>query len=258
MRRFNGWQGAIVKADRIRPCKVCGAPVTDRKMTVRYCSPKCWYSTQRGILRKPKQLKLRLRRTVPAQMVPCITCGKEFLLYASAKNRRACSFKCAIPLLYRQVQVKCSNCGKEFTRGHALVKRAKKVFCDQECAWTFARGENAPTWRGGQPKHYRGSDWTAVSEAARSRDGYKCQVCGRPQQKGQKLSVDHIIPYRIVKENALVNLISICRAPCHAVKTQVAERCFLRGDMLGFMQNLTETHWPMGKVQAAIQYWGQL
>ena len=241
-----------MKADRIRPCKVCGSPVTDRKMTVRYCSPRCWYSTQR----RAKQIPIKFERYRRSKLLKCVTCGNEFRKYPSNKSRKYCSFKCSIEPSRRQVPLKCANCGTEFSRCQALVKRSKMAFCTQECAWTFKRGENSGNWRGGQPRHYRGPDWGAASEAARSRDEYKCQICGRPQQKGQKLSVDHIIPYRLVKENALVNLISICRAPCHATKTQVAERCFLRGDMLGFLKGLREASWPMDKVDAAIEYWG--
>jgi 5-methylcytosine-specific restriction endonuclease McrA len=248
----SGYGRCAIKADRIRPCKVCGAPVTDRKRTVRYCSPKCWYSTQRYATQIP--LKFGHRKGGPKN---CKTCGKEYWPSPS-QRRKYCSFKCSIELSRRQIALECTNCGKDFSRGRALVTRVKEAYCSQECAWTYKRGENAPSWRGGQPKRYRGPDWRAVSEAARSRDGYKCQVCGKPQQKGQKLSVDHIIPYRIVKENVLINLISICRAPCHCVKTQVAERAFLRGDMLGFLQGLRQASWPMERVQAAISYWAAL
>lgn len=240
---------------RDRQCVACGAAITSRYRQVRFCSPKCYYGSERGKIRKQKQLGLRFRKTMPGRMVPCIVCGKEYLRYASAKDRKCCSFKCGVTLLTRQVPVTCAHCGREFTRAQALVRRAKRVFCDKACAWNFNRGSNAHNWRGGQPRHYRGPDWRQQSREARARDKHTCQVCGKPQEKGQRLSVDHIIPYRIVKENALINLISICRAPCHAVKTQGAEKCFLRGDMLGFVQKLREAQWPMERVQTAISYW---
>lgn len=244
------------KADRElteqRQCKVCGKQIISRYPRVRYCSPSCWYSTQRKAVQTP--LRFGHRKGGPQK---CKTCGKEYWPSPS-RRRKYCSFKCSIEPSRRQVSVTCSQCGIEFTRGQSFVKRTKNQFCTLECSRAFYRGEKSINWRGGQPRHYRGPDWPQRSKEARARDNHTCQVCGKPQQKGQKLSVDHIIPYRIVKENALVNLISICRAPCHAIKTQGAERKFLRGDILGFLEGLRTNSWPMERVEAAIKYWGKL
>lgn len=64
--------------------------------------------------------------------------------------------------------------------------------------------------------------------------------------------MDHIIPYRMFQSNDLRNLLSICRAPCHAVKTQSIEPKILRGDKLGFLQGLNQNGWPMEAVQIAL------
>jgi hypothetical protein len=69
--------------------------------------------------------------------------------------------------------------------------------------------------------------------------------------------VDHIIAYRIFPSNDLRNLLSVCRAPCHAKKTQTAEAKILRGDKLGFLQDLRQQQWPMDAVETALQLWGQ-
>jgi 5-methylcytosine-specific restriction endonuclease McrA len=97
-----------------------------------------------------------------------------------------------------------------------------------------------------------------MAALARERDEHKCQVCGSPERKKQKLDVDHIIPFRLVKRNDLENLISLCKSPCHGLKTLTAERLLLRGDFLGFQTILNQQGWPMPRVEAAISYWGRL
>jgi hypothetical protein len=77
-------------------------------------------------------------------------------------------------------------------------------------------------------------------------------VCGKPKQKGEALSVDHIIPYRMFACNDLRNLLSICRAPCHSVKTSAIEPKILVGDKLGWLQLLRENGWPMDAVEEAL------
>lgn len=264
-------------------CEKCGNEFckteNNRSSRLRFCSLKCWYSSMERKVSRKCRICGEHFETIPflairqktcgkeecrrasyrtGKMVPCATCGKEFWKYRSQPMRNYCSPKCAGVRLNQKVSIKCTNCGKEFIRGRAFVRRVKRPFCSLDCSRQFFRGENGQTWRGGQNKHYRGPDWPQKSKAARKRDGHICQVCGKPQQKGEKLSVDHIIPYRLVKRNDLINLISICRAPCHASKTGGAEADFLRGNILGFNQRLNAAGWPMERVQAAMSWWGSL
>lgn len=67
------------------------------------------------------------------------------------------------------------------------------------------------------------------------------------------MSVDHIVPFRLVKENLLLNLISLCR-DCHAVKTAIEAR-LLGGDILGFLAELRIRQWPMDRVEAALRHY---
>ena len=251
----------------MRACKTCGKEITARSLRSRFCSPRCWYISNRKRIQKTCVVcfksfetvrsdnrracsmecgwKLERRRTP----LKCETCGVNFWRHNST-TRRFCSRRCANKAAYKQVQVRCGNCRKLFTRCRAAVARVKNTFCTRECSAEFSRGPQAATWRGGN-HHYRGTDWPGKQAAARKRDGNVCQVCGKPKAVSEELSVDHIIPYRLVLCNELWNLLSVCRAPCHAEKTAI-EVLFLRGDVLGFLQGLRERGWPMDKVENAI------
>ena len=62
-----------------------------------------------------------------------------------------------------------------------------------------------------------GPNWSEKRNAARARDGYKCQVCGTPEQ-GRQHDVHHKIPFRRFahyrQANRLENLVTLCRT-CH-------------------------------------------
>ncbi len=188
-------------------------------------------------------------------------CGKTFYA-APSLQRKYCSKRCAVLYSHTRKWPRdgdyflfiCARCGTEF-RIHYLLASRQRKFCSKKCAWR--RGSLNPLWRGDRHQE-RGVNWPEMSAAARDRDRHRCQVCGKEEAKGQKLDVDHIIPYRLVLRNDLVNLLSICKAPCHARKTTTAERAFLRGDFLGFRGELNKQHWPMDRVEAAVSWWGTL
>jgi hypothetical protein len=80
--------------------------------------------------------------------------------------------------------------------------------------------------------------WTANRDACRERDEV-CRSCGKtPEENGQALSVDHLIPWRLFADeivaNSLDNLVALCRV-CHAKKTARAEQAYFRGDVLGWL-----------------------
>ncbi len=257
-----------------RTCAQCGAAFVNHYRRVRFCSPKCWYESRREARKfKPCPICGKLfypnsqgvsrgrqrtcsqkcggvlrRRGSPKR---CATCGKEFWQYPSNRARKFCSMKCACAASWQQVPVRCVNCGKTFYRGRALVKRVKNTFCNRACFQAFYRGPQSGQWRGGN-RHFRGKDWARQQRRARKRDQNICQVCGAPKKKGEALSVDHIIPYRMFPSNHLDNLISLCRGPCHAEKTAAIEPHILRGDRLGFIQSARERRWPIERVEKAL------
>jgi len=66
------------------------------------------------------------------------------------------------------------------------------------------------------PNDY-GPNWPTQRNRARARDGYRCQVCGTPEQ-GRQHDVHHKTPFRTFdsyeQANQLANLITLCRS-CH-------------------------------------------
>ncbi len=87
------------------------------------------------------------------------------------------------------------------------------------------------------PNDY-GPDWPRIREQVRARDGYACQVCGRPET-GRQHDVHHKVPFRMFRDesgrilrdkaNQLDNLITLC-PECHKqAETNVRVRSGLAG-----------------------------
>jgi DEAD/DEAH box helicase domain-containing protein len=80
------------------------------------------------------------------------------------------------------------------------------------------------------PNDY-GPGWTRIREAVRQRDGFRCQVCGRPETTRQH-DVHHKTPFRMFRDesgrilrdkaNELGNLVTLC-PECHQ-KTEMNVR----------------------------------
>ncbi|MEW5871420.1 MAG: DEAD/DEAH box helicase [Chloroflexota bacterium] len=77
-----------------------------------------------------------------------------------------------------------------------------------------------------------GPNWAAQRELARARDGYRCQVCGAPEQ-GRAHDVHHKTPFRTftsyAQANVLENLVTLCHACHRRVETAVRVRSGLAG-----------------------------
>jgi DEAD/DEAH box helicase domain-containing protein len=81
------------------------------------------------------------------------------------------------------------------------------------------------------PNDY-GQDWARISLAVRTRDGFRCQVCGEPEA-GREHDVHHKIPFRAfpsaVQANRMDNLITLCRADHRRAEHNVRIRSGLAG-----------------------------
>jgi DEAD/DEAH box helicase domain-containing protein len=81
------------------------------------------------------------------------------------------------------------------------------------------------------PNDY-GLDWPRISLAVRTRDRYRCQVCGVPEA-GREHDVHHKIPFRsfssAAEANRLENLITLCRADHRKAEQNVRIRSGLAG-----------------------------
>lgn len=224
--KFCSTKCAVTYKLKSRPaCPICGKPRQGYRLT---CSEPCGYEFRKRRLRNPKS---------------CPECGVEFWPDSlGGKFSKHCSWRCAKAARARsivRVQIICLQCGKVSSRMPAMAKRVKQHFCSQECCRTYLRGPNSPLYRG-EADPNRGGQWRRLAEEIRKRDGYCCQRCNRTQAENkQKLSVDHIFPWRTFTDKAEANdprnLVSLCRR-CHSIKTHVYERLWLRGDRIGMEQ----------------------
>lgn len=90
--------------------------------------------------------------------------------------------------------------------------------------------QNQGLWNS-SPNDY-GPQWNHLRELARSRDGYRCQVCGLPETN-RAHDVHHKIPFRAFPDareaNQLQNLITLCPACHRKVESAVRVRTGLAG-----------------------------
>jgi DEAD/DEAH box helicase domain-containing protein len=81
------------------------------------------------------------------------------------------------------------------------------------------------------PNKY-GPGWNRLREAVRRRDGYRCQVCGAPEN-GRQHDVHHKVPFRAhaaeADANRMENLITLCPACHRKVEQNVRMRSGLAG-----------------------------
>jgi DEAD/DEAH box helicase domain-containing protein len=81
------------------------------------------------------------------------------------------------------------------------------------------------------PNDY-GPNWPAQRNLVRARDGYRCQMCGAPEQ-GRAHDVHHKTPFRRFESyqqaNELSNLITLCRSCHRRAETAVRLRSGLAG-----------------------------
>ena len=198
-------------------------------------------------------------KSVPKKPKACKHCGKEFFPPPSTIARKFCCLRCANSSRVKLMPQICEQCGSEFTPYNSRKRR----FCSSNCQHKSMVGSEHPLWRGNR-RQERGSTWKENSKIARDRDKVCVGIgCGlSPVEIGQRLSVDHIVPFRLtviygqtdgIDPNDLRNLAALCRS-CHAKKTQ-AESLLLRGDMIGFL-SIIRTIMPMDRIETALALWG--
>lgn len=134
-------------------------------------------------------------------------------------------------------EIVCAQCGFKKKRRKVRTRKRAHSFCTKKCASKFYSGQNSALWRGGSDPN-RGREWIKLAEEVRQAFGCKCGWCGKTQEEnGQKLSVDHVIPWRWFENkteaNDKQNLIPLCRS-CHGKKTSGPEAKLMKGDYLSF------------------------
>ena len=261
----------------LKACKGCGTALRRRKPShlarAQYCSARCAYETRRKaglakqkpcvicgtVAKKPSGAKTcsaacgyeyRKRHTRSARK--CLHCGLETTA-TNGIHIKYCSIRCYNAVRNKRprfVPVQCRQCGASVKRTVAAIKRTKNTFCSRQCSATFHRGENSPLYRGDKDPN-RGAAWNKLAQSIRVRDNYACRRCGLCETgNGQKLSVDHVRPWRSFEDKTLANhpdnLVSLCR-PCHSFKTSTVEAAWLRGDVIAWRQFVASLHLPAVK-----------
>ena len=133
--------------------------------------------------------------------------------------------------------------------GFSQVELPEQVLETQACWLTLApelieRLKAAGTWYS-DPNEY-GANWPTQRDAARARDGYRCQGCGTAEAPGRQHDVHHRIPFRAFladptlrgglaqqfawqAANMLGNLVTLCPACHHRAEAGVRIRSGLGG-----------------------------
>jgi hypothetical protein len=191
----------------------------------RTCSKACGY--------KLRKLTTRTQRT-------CKHCHKLFWPIRQTRSgftkfcSRQCYYDGTKPVF---ADAACITCGATVRR-RAGRFTGRIAVCSRECQAAYFSGANHPLHRGDQDPN-RGARWRQLAATIRLRDRFECQRCGKFESEngGKKLSVDHIVPWRLFEDKAAANdpdnLASLCHA-CHAHKTVYVEPRYLRGDMMAF------------------------
>lgn len=199
-------------------CSVCGINYTidkSREGTSRFCSRECMAIGRTG--EKSSLWK-------PRKVVICPFCKTPFEVSNKTKNQKYCSLPCFNRATKKyagennqnwkggKAKLICQECGKsyEIKRCHSFGSKHCSLKCHNIAIGKRQRGEKHPNWKGGISRYPYGFDFNKeLKELVRKRDGYKCQLCGAPQEECfKKLSIHHI-DYN--KENSNpTNLITVC------------------------------------------------
>ncbi len=103
-----------------------------------------------------------------------------------------------------------------------------------------------------RPRIDYGPNWSTQREAARARDGYRCQQCGAPEREGRQHDVHHVTPFRTFGyvpgkndfyklANRLENLITLC-SNCHRRVERARGTRGALGGLAYLLRNLAPLH----------------
>lgn len=127
----HGYEGRKVSIK----CTNCGSDFKVpkcRKVTAKFCSPKCKYDN--WMLSETKRGKTLKRN--------CKYCGKEFTTFVSQDNV-CCSEDCGHKARRRRETRLCAYCGKPFE----VKKSASDICCSWKCRVARSKTPDWPTWK---------------------------------------------------------------------------------------------------------------
>lgn len=185
-------RAAWAKRSEMRPCGHCGKAFRyllcmdkfERKAG-KYCSRKC-------------------REAASRVTVECAACLQPFTrIRFYGRVQKCCSQKCAGLAPKPPALLTCPVCRAEFS------VRSCEVGARKTCSFACAAAH-----RKNRRKEIRNrlgwSAWKRLRLAIIERDGGKCVTCGATDN----LTVHHIIPWRVSRDDSEVNLQTLCRT-CH-------------------------------------------
>lgn len=100
---------------------------------------------------------------------------------------------------------------------------------------TVSRLQEAGLWRNA-PNDY-GPGWPKLREQVRSRDGYRCQVCGAAENERQH-DVHHKVPFRLFSDRSAANQPDNLITLCHNCHRQVESAVRVRSGLAGLAYTL--------------------
>ena len=203
-----------------RCCKGCGADFYDSKARRKFCDD-C----------NPNAGEHNGNWGDEKSIAVCETCSSTFSYYPSNKEGTYCpdcveSAKGLLPDNPQKKEprntVECGHCGeKKQVLPSEEEDNKRGFFCNMNCygQWLSENvvGSDHHQWKGG-PINY-GQSWWRIRRAARRRDDYECQACGRNKDDlGRNPDVHHLTPVRefdsVEQAHTMDNVVTLCRS-CH-------------------------------------------
>jgi 5-methylcytosine-specific restriction endonuclease McrA len=206
---------------------------TDR---LTFCSRACAYAYRDANRASPEELARRLQGRIEAARAdhPLRRCACGATFSAKTKNQRRCSRDCpaAAPAPIAPT-VQCAVCGtsyrkRRWDRGHCSVECRVKDRRSKTRERNRLSGAKAASRKARKLKQRGVTVETVNPLKVLARDGWCCQLCGRPTPRrlrgtyeARAPEVDHIIPLALGGEHSYRNTQCACRE-CNLLKSSMA------------------------------------
>ena len=125
--------------------------------------------------------------------VTCLNCGKEFEIPQCRLGRKKyCSNKCKYEAKHNHVERECLTCGKKIKVIGSYILKGEGKYCTKKCYGISQRGKGNPAWKGGITfGKYCSKFNDEFKERVRNFFGRKCMLCGKVEDD-RKLCVHHV------------------------------------------------------------------
>lgn len=168
-------------------CENCGVTFSvrnSRRFTARFCSSRCWTTSQES-----KQIVSQTQKQ---------------------RHKENPTSGTTNPNYKARVVKTCLHCGKPIP---LIPCRSNRIYCSQECSIAHRQGENSAAWKGGvtpaTTKRCMKPEWRRIRAKVISERGNVCECCG---EYGD--NVHHIIAVKDGGTDDPSNLKVLCRS-CH-------------------------------------------